>query len=117
MEPSKPKVRSSSTKIDKIVCRLVYTTQDLSKAANRELKIADSEYFRALKGHISTRDTAKFDDFPYEIQNKIDKAVRTRLKEGQFGYDHSQLLALHLENNEKLELLDKNKVRKLSVMI
>ena len=55
-------------------------------------RIANDDYFRALEYHKTIRDSPSED--PYYM---IDKVVRQRLKEGWFGYDNSQVLALELE--------------------
>ena len=52
------------------------------------------------------------------MHNRIDKAVRERLREGYFGYDHSQFLALQVESNERsLELNDSSFTKLLAQRI
>ncbi|CAG9326211.1 unnamed protein product [Blepharisma stoltei] len=92
---------------DKFVCQL-----DLSKATKPIEKLGSTEYFRALKGHNSLRESkCKGIELPDDIEYAIDKAVRQRMQKGLFGYDNSQVIALELElenaegnkkDNEKL---------------
>jgi hypothetical protein len=115
MEDLNPNFRSSSAKIDKIVCQLVIHIQDLSRASQPDHKQAEREYYRALKCHNSLKEQNKFEEIPLEVQYKIDKAVRDRLKDGYFGYDHSQLLGLRVQNTQTSLELDESSIRNLLI--
>lgn len=96
--PQLSKRSISSASLKPSVCSIVNFIQDLDKATRPLTKIASEEYFRALKSHPTQRsDCISIHELPAEVCYGIDKTVRQRLKEGLFGYDHSQLIALELE--------------------
>ncbi|OMJ84513.1 hypothetical protein SteCoe_14316 [Stentor coeruleus] len=101
MDTQNPSVRSSSAKIDRVVCQL-----EITNATRKDLKLTDNEYFRALKGHTSTRNSKNTEEFPAGLMYDLDKIIREKLRKGSFGYNNSKLIALHQEFKENSQLLN-----------
>ncbi|CAG9328606.1 unnamed protein product [Blepharisma stoltei] len=88
--------KKHDVKIDNVVCKL-----DSVKASQPIQKLASLEYLRALKEHSSYHEKQS-KSLSDSVEYAIDKAVRERMQQGLFGYDHSQLIVVEMELQKNL---------------